>query len=68
MTIELSESEASEGRFGMVKCKKCGTTFEITPPDDVHTLAAWSEEAFKENVKVEHKCPACESSTTVFWG
>jgi len=68
MTIGLSENGVSEGRFAMVRCKKCGTTFEITPPDDTHVMAAGSEEAFKENVKIEHECPTCKSTTRVFWG
>lgn len=60
--------ESEEGRFTMVKCNKCGATFEIRPPDEVHDLASWSQEAFKESVKVEHNCPSCKSAVTVFWG
>ena len=49
-------------------CLKCGTPFEVYPPDDLHDIATRKETDFKDNIKVDYKCNACGNINTIFWG
>ena len=68
MPINLSDNDIHVETKTLVICSRCGATFEVNPPDKSHDLAAWSQEAFEEKVRVEQECPKCKHVNVVYWG
>ncbi len=64
----MPDFENSEGRFTVVTCSFCGSTFKATPPDKVHYYAASDPEAFKDGTRVELECPKCKGINVLYWG
>ncbi|MCW3994859.1 MAG: hypothetical protein NWE98_01760 [Candidatus Bathyarchaeota archaeon] len=52
----------------MYSCLKCGTDFEIYPPDDIHVVASRIEDETSHFVKVEHVCKNCGYVNVIYWG
>ncbi|TFH25758.1 hypothetical protein E4G67_00560 [Candidatus Bathyarchaeota archaeon] len=50
-------------------CVKCGTPFEVHPPDDLHTTASRDEKAceIRGAVKMNYVCANCGATNTVHW-
>jgi len=40
-------------------CIKCGATFEVNPPDDIHYIASLKESDVEDPVKMTHRCKDC---------
>ena len=50
-------------------CIKCGTPFEIHPPDDLHTTASRNEKECETRgvVKMEYTCKNCGTINNIYW-
>lgn len=49
-------------------CVKCGATFEVYPPDDVHYLASLKKDDVEAPIEMTCRCRACGNETTIYWG
>ena len=50
-------------------CTKCGTPFDIHPPDDLHTTASRHEKdcETRGHVKMEYVCKNCGEKNIIYW-
>lgn len=55
----------SEKKFS---CIKCGSPFDVYPPDDRHDFAARKESDVIDPIKIDYKCENCGNINTIYWG
>jgi len=50
-------------------CVKCGSPFEIYPPDDLHKTASRDEKAceIRGSIKMDYVCTNCGATNTLYW-